>query len=433
VSTATTAAAPTGGLLDRVERQAWRVPLSTRRLFVTLALVAASALVVSGLAAGWVAARNANTIADAREQGLDLATAVTDFRTRLAEADAGAAATLISGGLEDTDSRAAYDEDLLEASRALTDAGLVATDADHADISDMGDGLLAYAGLVETSRANSRQGYPVGAAYLDQARATANDTLVPLAEHRRRVGEQRIARAANSVGGPVSALAIVVLVAGLVVLVGCAVLVAGRTRRIAHPALLAATVVVIGALVVVTGGITAQSRELREAATGDIDAYVAANEASSALSDLRVTEISAVAARGSGAALYEQFGADADALATLLGDAPGDPAGLGELRDAVAQYRAGVDEVAAADARGDNRGAADLAQSISSDGPGSADAFVAATEVAAANVVSAAGDLRERFDAAADADVMPLVPVVLGLAAAALAAAGTLARGRRYR
>ena len=107
---------------------------------MTLALVAAIKLALSGLVAGWVANRNANTIDDAREQGLELATAVTEFRTNLAAADATAAATLIAGGLESTDSRAQYDTDLLQASRALTDAGLVARAEDRDDIRAMANG-----------------------------------------------------------------------------------------------------------------------------------------------------------------------------------------------------------------------------------------------------------------------------------------------------
>ena len=221
---------------ERVERTAWRVPLPTRRFFVALALVAAAATAVSGVAAGWVASRNADTIDDAREQGLELATAVSDFRTNLASADARAAATLISGGLEDPESRAGYDADVLAASHALTDAALVATDDDRSDITEMADGLLAYAGLVETARANSRQGFPVGASYLGEARDGVNNELVPLAERQRRVGERRLAQAVNSVGGPVSGFALVVLVGGLVVGLGCAVLIAGSTRRVAaHP------------------------------------------------------------------------------------------------------------------------------------------------------------------------------------------------------
>lgn len=451
MSTATKAAASPAGLLERVERTAWRIPLPTRRLFVTLALVAAGALAVSGLAAGWVASRNAATIEDAREQGLDLAIAATEFRTGLVAADARAAGTLIAGGLESTESRAAYDEDLLAASQALTEAGLVATGDDRDDISAMSDGLVRYAGLVETSRANTRLGYPVGSAYLDQARALANDDLVPRADRLRRVGEQRIARATNSVGGPVGALAVALLAAALVVLVGCALIIAGRTRRIAHPALAGATVVAVAGLAVMAYGIATQTSELRQASSQDVGAYGAANDAASSLSNLRVTEISAVAARGSGGPLYDEFAAGADDLQQALVDAPGDRSDLGALHDAVGAYRtAVVDGVQAADERGDNREAARLAlpaavaaetpaggaePSAGAEAPaeGSAQPYEAAVEIATANVDAEADDLAERFDAVDAADVSPFVPVALGAVAALLAAAGTLARGRRYR
>ncbi|HEX6420503.1 MAG TPA: hypothetical protein VFZ77_18525 [Acidimicrobiales bacterium] len=432
MSIANPATAPRGGLLEVVERTAWRVPLPTRRFLVTLALAAAAALAASGVAAGWVASRNAATIADAREQGLELATAVSEFRTRLASADARAAGTLLAGGLEDPESRALYDEDLLAASHALTDAGLVATDEDRDDITAMADGLLTYAGLVETARANARQGFPVGASYLDEARDLANRQLVPLAERQRRVGEQRIARAANSVGGPLSGLAVLVMLAGLAVLVGCAVLLAGRTRRVvAHPALLVAVVIAIGTLVVVFLGISAQARELRQAASGDIDAYVAANEASSTLAGLRVTEISAVAARGSGGPLYADFAERAAALTDGLTGDPGDRAGLAELSQAVGAYTAAVEDIRQVDEGGDNREAATLVQST--EPGGSAHAYQAADAIAAANVARDRADLERRFEDAAGADLPPLLPVVLCGLAAVLAAAGTLARGRRYR
>lgn len=427
MSTATKAGPPAGGVLDRVERTAWRVPLPTRRLFVTLALIAAGALAASGLAAGWVANRNARIIADAREQGLDLATAVSDFDTSLTAADARAAGTLISGGLEDRQSREDYDADMQAASRALVAAGLVATDADGDDLRVLTQGLSDYAGLVEASRANARQGFPVATSYLEQAQDLAQDRLVPTAEHLRREGERRMARAANDVGGVVGGLAVVLLLAGLGVLVGCSLVIAGRTRRIAHPALLAATLVAVGALVVVTLGIVSQGRELRRAASGDIDAYVAANSAVSGLANLRVTEIGAVAARGGGAALYDDFGAQADDLAGEIADAPGDDQLLADLYDAVGAYAAAVDEVRALDEGGDNRGAADLALTTSQDAYGDAAA------IATAGVDNEVGELRDRFDAAEAAGVHPAVPVLLGGVAALLAAGGTLARGRRYR
>ena len=113
--------------------------------------------------------------------------------------------------------------------------------------------------------------------------------------------------AANSVGGPVGALAIAVLVSPSPALVVSAAVIAGRTRRLTHPALLGATVVVARGARCGHRRHRAQSRELRAGGTTDIEAYVDANEAAFSVSNLRVTEICAVAARGSGAPLYEQF------------------------------------------------------------------------------------------------------------------------------
>lgn len=407
-----------------IEQAAWAIPLPTRRLLSLLAVVVAGVLAGSGLIAAWVADRNAATIEEATTTGLGIARATTEFRTNLAAADAEAAATLISGGLEDPERRARYDADLLAAGRALTDAGLVATDDDAADISALADGLVRYAGLVETSRANSRQGFPVGSAYLNQARSIARDELVPLAERLRRVGEQRVAEAANRVGGPVRAVAIGGLGLATLVLVGASAIVAGRSRRIAHPALIGSLAVVLVALGLVTGGVVTQSSELRTAATTDFDAYVQANQAAFTVSNLRVTEIAAVAARGSGAPLHAQFATDAAALIEALRAAGDEPA----LRSAVNEYVAGVDEVTAADLGGDNREAARLTLEGAS-AAGFAEADAAATDA----VDRTAFDLADRFSAAAAADVIPLVPLVLGLVAAALAAVGIFARARRYR
>ena len=113
---------------------------------------------------------------------------------------------------------------------------------------------------------------------------------------------------------------------------------------------------------------------------------------------------------------------------------PGDPGGIAQLYTSASDYgSAVVEQVQAADERGENRDAAELALSISEEGAGTADAYQAANEIAAANVEREADDLADRFDAAGDADIQPLVPIALGVLAALLAAAGILARGRRYR
>ena len=398
-------------------------------------MLAGAALVLSSVAAAAVAARNADTIADARDNGLGMAQAATNFRTHLANADALAAGTLITGGLETTAQRAAYDEQVLLASEALTQAGLAATDDDEELVNALSDGLVRYAGLVETSRANSRQGFPVGAAYLDQARSEANDVLAPQAEQLRREGEQRMARAANSVGGLLGGVAVLLLIVGIVILVGCGAVVAGRTRRFAHPALLLAGVAAIAALVIVTGGIVAQGNELRRAATGDIDRYVQANENANALSDLRVTEIDAVAAKGGGAPIYEDFADDAAELEGADGmsaQSPSDPGTTGfTALTAYAEAVVGDDATSVREldiTAGKNVDAAESTREGASK-----EAYDSANSVLTGFVTDADGALDDRLGAAADANVNPLLPLLLGGLAAGLAVAGILARGRKYR
>ena len=99
----------------------------------------------------------------------------------------------------------------------------------------------------------------------------------------------------------------------------------------------------IAALALVANGIVTQSRELREAASSDIQAYSDANRTSSELSGLRVTEISAVAARGSGAPLYTTFEEQAAELLAELDEAEGDSAAIAELRGRIDGYVAAVE------------------------------------------------------------------------------------------
>jgi hypothetical protein len=230
--------------------------------------------------------------------------------------------------------------------------------------------------------------------------------------------------------------------------------VAGRSRRvIAHPALVAALVAIVAALGVMVYGITSQASELRRAAGEDIDAFVAANATSSGLSDLRVTEISAVAARGSGGALYDTFDERSAELLDGLEADGDDPAAaqVSDLHGRIDAYVTTVGEVRALDDAGNNRDAAILALSL--EPGGSAHAYdLAATGQKVENnegilvppsppdPASAAGlveretaDLEDRFDAAADAGIHPVLPVALAVLAAVLAVVGTLARGRRYR
>jgi hypothetical protein len=408
-------------MLDAIERRAWRIRLPTRRLIVVLASMTAGVVIVASLTAAWVAARNDATIHEARVQGLGVASAATQFRTSLAAADAEASGSLIAGGIDVPQPEKDYADHLDDAARALSAAALAGTSQDRRDLRELSSGLVEYTALVEEAQANSRQGFPVGATYMARAHRQATDDLVPTANHLRREGEQRVARAAASVSGPFGVLAVVLLVVAALAVVVASAVIAGRTRRMLHPALVAAAVFAVVSTLVMAYGITRQFTQLRDAATDEVDTYFETNDISYALAQLRVTELSAVAARGSGAPLYEQFHEGSAALNDLV-------SGHGDLAEKVDDYIAGAGAVEEADMAGNNREAASLALTDAS-----ATGYNAAAQVVEDDVDEAGDALADRIEGAEAASINPLVPLALGALAAGLAAAGILYRGRRYR
>ncbi|WP_327149257.1 hypothetical protein [Nocardia sp. NBC_01329] len=124
-----------------------------------------------------------------RQRDLDILLAHTEpdantahrLYTSLSVADAAAATAFISGGLEPEQVRSRYSQALGEAG-----ADLVTLSGDDArDIEQrmgIGSGLPVYSGLVETARANNREGHPVGAAYLSEASSHMQTVLLPAAE-----------------------------------------------------------------------------------------------------------------------------------------------------------------------------------------------------------------------------------------------------------
>ncbi|GGL27705.1 hypothetical protein [Nocardia jinanensis] len=124
-----------------------------------------------------------------RQRDLDILLAHTEpdanaahrLYTSLSVADAAAATAFISGGLEPEQVRDRYSQALGEAG-----ADLVTLSGDDAQDTGqrmgIGSGLPVYSGLVETARANNREGHPVGAAYLSEASSQMQTVLLPAAE-----------------------------------------------------------------------------------------------------------------------------------------------------------------------------------------------------------------------------------------------------------
>jgi hypothetical protein len=89
----------------------------------------------------------------------------------LADADRSAANAFLSGGTESAEPRQRYERDLASATHDLEQAAEHNTAGGEAsrNLQSVNAAVTQYTGLVEAARANNRQGFPVGAAYLRTA------------------------------------------------------------------------------------------------------------------------------------------------------------------------------------------------------------------------------------------------------------------------
>ena len=103
--------------------------------------------------------------------------AVQDIRVRLVHADALATENYLRGGIEDATKRATYVSELAAVGDALVQAGNRVLPNEATRLAEVSTALGVYSGLIEQARANNRQGYPVGQAYLK----VANDKVLEMA------------------------------------------------------------------------------------------------------------------------------------------------------------------------------------------------------------------------------------------------------------
>src|SRR5262249_40318146 len=137
----------------------------------------------------------------------------------LADADATASTIFLRAGLEPPQLRQRYLRDIERAGSYL---GIVTRSAEGSPdaskaISTISTGLPLYAGLVESARANNRQGFPVGAAYLRAASAAMRDDILPAATDLYRHAAVHLND--NYQSGTSTSTFVVVIVAGIAMLV----------------------------------------------------------------------------------------------------------------------------------------------------------------------------------------------------------------------
>jgi len=240
--------APARPRIAELRRRAATTP---GRLRLTMIVVVAALLIFGVVAVHAVNARS-GAAASVATRDEPLMVQAEGMYASLSAADATAATTLLAGGVESPARRQRYLAALRSASLQLTALGRrVQGSGDAArSIAVVAAALPVYSGLVESARANNRQGFPVGAAYLRDASDLMREQILPAAGRLYAFEARRLAddQAAGTSGTAVAAV-IAVLVLALLTLIRAQVFLTGRTHRVFNVWLVAATlcVVVVGA------------------------------------------------------------------------------------------------------------------------------------------------------------------------------------------
>jgi hypothetical protein len=224
-----------------------RLTTTPGRLVLTSALVIVGAAGFGVLATGAEQSRE-RAVAAARTNTEPLLVQAVHLYTDLSDANATVATGLLAGGLEPPAKRARYLRDLRGASQSLTaltsEAGTSASAP--AALSTVADQLPIYSGLVETARANNRQGFPIGAAYLRQAATLMTGTILPAADQLYATEAERLNRDYRT---GTSTASLVALIAAIAVALGLLLLaqlyLARVSRRILNLPMLLGTVALI--------------------------------------------------------------------------------------------------------------------------------------------------------------------------------------------
>jgi hypothetical protein len=190
----------------------------------------------------------------------------------LSDADNTAATAFLAGGLEPPAARQRYLADIQAAGTEIESAtaqGGATLGGAAKDLATLSETLPIYSGEIETARADNRQGFPLGAAYLREASRLMQSTLLPAADDMYTAENASLtATSAQATGLPFVIVTVTIGLGIVVVLVLSSRWLGRRTHRVLNPGLLlagAAAVIALAWLAVAYTGarsdlLTAQSR-----------------------------------------------------------------------------------------------------------------------------------------------------------------------------
>ncbi|MBB4946443.1 hypothetical protein F4556_001978 [Kitasatospora gansuensis] len=258
-TTATTAATVRTATQQRLRQLTGTAPARLRAAGVVLTTL----VLLFGALTAWQVSVRAKAAGQVVTHSQPLSQDAAEIYRSLADADTTAASAFLLAGDAPPALRERYEGDLATAARLLAQAAARTDASSDAQrwVAELNQQLPKYAGLVETARANDRQGLPLGGAYLRYASKQMQGTMLPAAQKLAEAENQQLDRdyaAAESF--PWTALVLGLLTLGM--LAWCQVLLLRRTNRVFNIGMLGASAAVLAGLLWLTVGTVSAGLDL---------------------------------------------------------------------------------------------------------------------------------------------------------------------------
>lgn len=411
---------------SRVTARAWlrRFSRTTPGVISVVAIVVAVICVAAGLVAGAQLDGQIARQTAVLDRSEPFANAAQNLYVALSAADAASASAFLAGE-ETGPTRDRYQQALADAAAALTDVTSGTIDQEtRTAAAEISAQLTAYTGLVEAARANSRQGFPVGAAYLNEASSLMETTMLPGAEA---IFTKNLAAvdADQRAVGALPILGLALLCVALAAIAVGSVVVYGRTNRQFNIGLVTAAllIVVVGVWMVVATQLAAGA--IDKSRTEGTERFEQLANARILAQKARTQETLLLITRGDATAGEKTF-------QELVGDLRGNVHDASpEVLDAVADWTASHDVQIQAYRGGDYAAAVD--QAIGADPNGSAAHFATTDAALRAQIETTRTHLRDEVSTAGTwLTFSPTGALVLMVLAAAAAVVGLWPRLKEF-
>lgn len=347
------------GTLRTRGASAWlrRFSRTTPGLVAGLALALAAICVIAGLVISAQLDRQITAHEAILNRSEPLTYAAQNLHDALSAADAAATTSFLSGGVETQQMRQRYLQALADAAAALTDTTAGVSDARaRAAMADISARLATYTALIEGARANNRQGFPVGSAYLREASTLMQTSLLPAAEKVYTDNLAAVAREQRAVGSlPIAGLGLLALT--LVAIGAASLVLVRRTNRQFNIGLLVSAAAVVAVAVWAVAATVLASGDIDDSRTAGSTRFEQLAAARILAQQARTDENLQLISRGDISAGEKSFTTHLDELTTAVSAGPdaatdGVRNWAGSHRKQVAAYQSGDYATALAQAIG---------------------------------------------------------------------------------